>query len=90
MTSSNKTALCLIVALMTLSSRTPVAAGSEARPDALAAMVEADWAAQEARLGRTAGSPESLREALRRARRLLDDLRSCGDTPSWPRIRPLW
>ncbi len=81
MTSSNKTALCLIVALMTLSSRTPVAAGSEARPDALAAMVEADWAAQEARLGRTAGSPESLREALRRARRLLDDLRSCGDTP---------
>jgi len=47
----------------------------------LQAMVEADWAAQEARLGRAAGSPEGIRAALRRARLLLDDLRARKDAP---------
>jgi len=44
-------------------------------------MIEADWAAQETRLHRTAGSPESIREAVRRAGRLLDDLRSRANAP---------
>jgi hypothetical protein len=52
-----------------------------ARADALQAMVEADWAAQEIRLQRTPGSTESIREALRRAGLLLDDLRSRPDSP---------
>ena len=52
-----------------------------ARADALQAMIEADWAAQEVRLQRTAGSPESIREALRRAGLLLDDLRGRAGAP---------
>ena len=40
------------------------------------AMVEADWAAQEQRLGRTPGSPEATQAALRHAARLLEDLRT--------------
>lgn len=42
---------------------------------ALRAMVREDWALQERRLGREAGSPRSIREALRRARLLIDNLR---------------
>jgi len=44
-------------------------------------MIEADWAAQEARLHRTAGSAESIREAVRRSGLLLDDLRGRADAP---------
>jgi hypothetical protein len=44
-------------------------------------MIDADWAAQEVRLQRTAGSPESIREASRRAGLLLGDLRGRADAP---------
>jgi hypothetical protein len=44
-------------------------------------MVEADWAAQETRLGRAAGSPEAIRAALERTRLLLADLGSRPDAP---------
>ena len=54
---------------------------ARAATDALPAMVQADWAAQEARRGRTAGSPESIREALRRAGLLLADLRGRANAP---------
>ncbi len=43
--------------------------------DDLAALVRADWEAQERRLGRAPHSPEAIRAALQRAARLLDDLR---------------
>ena len=69
-----------IVALM-LPHGAPAAAGPEAGAASLPAMVEADWAAQEARLGRAAGSPESIREALQRAQRLLGDLRAGKGAP---------
>ena len=49
-------------------------AGPAAENDvgALRAMVEADWTAQEKRLGRTPQSAEAVRQALQRATRLLD------------------
>ena len=40
----------------------------------LASLVEADWAAQERRLGREPGSLEALEAALGRGQRLLNDL----------------
>ena len=70
-----------IAAFLALSKVGLTVAESEARAEALRVMVEADWAAQETRLGRTAGSPESIREALRRARLLLSDLHSRADAP---------
>jgi hypothetical protein len=47
---------------------------SAARGGSLDKLVEADWAAQERRLGRTPESPEAIRAALQRAGDLLDDL----------------
>ena len=47
---------------------------SAARGGSLDKLVEADWAAQERRLGRTPDSPEAIRAALDRAGDLLDDL----------------
>ena len=55
--------------------------GDRGDPGDLQAMVKADWAAQETRLGRTAGSPESIREALKRASLLVDDLRAQAGMP---------
>lgn len=49
---------------------------------ALRAMVEADWTAQEQRLGRSPHSPEAIRQALRRAGRLLDALARMPDAPT--------
>ncbi len=46
--------------------------------DTLAAMVEADWAAQEHRKNRMPESTAAVRDAYRRAERLLDDLRKMG------------
>ena len=43
--------------------------------------IEADWAAQEQRLGREAGSPEAIRAALQHAARLLEDLRTLPGAP---------
>jgi len=77
---SNTRWVCLlVVGLLGVASRTPAA------PDAVAAdlqtMVEADWAAQETRLSRVAGSPQSLREALQRAGLLLEDLGRAANAP---------
>jgi hypothetical protein len=54
---------------------------ARARADTFQTMIEADWAAQEVRIQRTAGSPKSIREALRRTRLLMDDLRGRVDAP---------
>lgn len=57
--------------------RPPRASGTRtADPVDYRAMVEADWAAQEQRLGREAGSPEATQAALHHAARLLEDLRT--------------
>jgi hypothetical protein len=50
------------------------AAEKSAEEDRLRGVIEADWAAQERRLGRMAGSPEAIGAALKRAGKLLDDL----------------
>ena len=55
-----------------------VAAADES---AFRAMVEADWAAQAKRCGRSGDSPEAVRDALKRAGRLLIDLRIRADAP---------
>ena len=55
--------------------------GGSRDPGDLQAMVKADWADQETRLGRAAGSPESIREALKRARLLIEDLRGQAGVP---------
>lgn len=47
----------------------------------LQAMVEADWTAQEKRLGRTPQTPEAIRDVLARADGLLEDLRRMPDCP---------
>ncbi len=47
--------------------------------DALQAMVEADWAAQERRKNRTDDDPAALREAFHRAERLIDDLKGMSE-----------
>jgi hypothetical protein len=62
---------------------TLVAAASAAPEDdaaALQKMVEADWTAQEKRLGREPHSNEAIREALRRVERLLEDRHKRADT----------
>ena len=50
-------------------------------PADLPTMVEADWALQETRLGREAGSAESIEAALTRIGRLLTDLRTMPAAP---------
>lgn len=53
-----------------------------AEPSAdLRALVEADWTAQEKRLGRAPDQPEALRQALRRADQLAADLRRLPGAP---------
>ncbi len=60
----------------------PVPAARAAPPsDRLRERVEADWDAQEQRLGRKAGSPASIREAVARSGRLLQALASMPDGP---------
>jgi len=49
---------------------------------AFRAMVEADWSAQARRRGRSADSPDAVRDALRRAERLLADLSGRPDAPN--------
>jgi hypothetical protein len=60
----------------------PAAPRADASGDpALQAMVEADWTAQEKRRGRKPQDPRAIRDALRSARRLLDDLRCLPNGP---------
>jgi len=58
----------------------PAVAGNE-DGDALQAMVEADWAAQERRKNRTDDDPTALREAFQRAERLISDLQKMPEGP---------
>ena len=67
------------IAIMVCALAAPGGKASEAAN--LQAMVEADWSAQEVRLGRTAGSPQSIQEALKRGHLLLNDLRSNAKEP---------
>jgi hypothetical protein len=46
---------------------------------ALRRLVRADWELQEKRLGRSIHSPGAIRDAVRRAALLLDNLRRRGD-----------
>jgi len=69
------------LALVGLLSQTAAAAPDAGVPGRLRAMVEADWAAQEGRLGRAAGSSEAIRVALRRTALLLDDLHGMAGAP---------
>ncbi len=62
------TAVCLVAALAGL------AGAQQTGQAAFRAAIEADWAAQEVRLGRAPGDPEAIRGALERAWRLLDGL----------------
>jgi len=70
------------VAAMELALSTMPAAAEALAADsqALRAMVEADYAAQERRRGRTPQAPGAIREALLRAERLLEDLRGMPGT----------
>ncbi|MBM4016761.1 MAG: hypothetical protein FJ288_00285 [Planctomycetes bacterium] len=61
----------------------PAFAGRGDVEPALRDMVEADWAAQESRLGRTPESPDAVRAALKRAGALVADL---GAMPAAPDV----
>ena len=72
-------ALAVVVLSVTL-----LAAASAAQLDdaaALQRMVEADWTAQEHRLGREPHSVEAIREALRRVGRLVQDRQAPPNAP---------
>ena len=72
------------VALAGLACQAAAGAATEIRiPAALREMVEADWAAQEQRLGRDPASPEALGDALRRAGLLLADLPTLAGAPDF-------
>jgi hypothetical protein len=70
-----------VAAALALAIEMPIAPASEGPMDAMTAMLHADWASQETRAGRAAGSPESIRQALRRAEMLLANLRASADAP---------
>ena len=57
------------------------ARGQKTAEPRLQTMVEADWVAQEQRLGRTAGATEAIQAALTRACLLLEDLRGMPGAP---------
>lgn len=64
--------LGLMVAVILLLAYPP--GGNAGEDPALQAMVEADWVAQEHRLGREPGDPAAVRNAVERAKRLLEKL----------------
>ena len=80
-------AVCLLVwvALFTVCHATAMAAGAPVRGGGVSAeyrsLVEADWAAQEKRLGRAPEQPAAIRAALLRAGQLLADLRTLPGAP---------
>ncbi|MCX7048953.1 MAG: hypothetical protein NTX50_26135 [Candidatus Sumerlaeota bacterium] len=69
----------LVAGVLGVASQVPAA--PEAIDRDLQTLVEADWAAQENRLGRMAGSAQSIQEALKRAGLLLDDLGRAANAP---------
>jgi len=71
-----------ILALGLASGRGTAALGAGLQDEAaLSAMVEADWAAQEQRLGRKPGHPDAIRDVSGRAGRLLQDMQGMPGGP---------
>jgi len=78
MRASGRRALAILAAMAAmLAGRAP----AKAPEAAYRAVIEADWAAQERRLGRAPDAPEAVGEALHRASLLLDDLRAMPNAP---------
>ena len=76
--------LATVLAAVALAAGSGFSARAEAgeAPDGrLKALVEADWNAQEKRVGREVGSPESLRAALARGDRLIEHLAAMPNGP---------
>ena len=73
----------LVVRLMLWAGAVLVAGGASgaASTEAYKTAIEADWSAQEKRLGREAGQSETIRTALERAGKLLTN------SPDGPRLR---
>lgn len=78
-----RTVVRLLFSLGMVGIAAPLAAGDAdaARSDSFRARVEADWTAQERRLGRSPGSEESVRAALVRGERLLAKLAAMPGGP---------
>ena len=73
--------LAHIAAWLLLSASLAAAGTPEAESLQLRTMVEADWTAQEARLGRAAAQPGTLAARLASAERLLEHLRAMPEPP---------
>jgi len=71
----------LVAGWLAILAAPPIAIAGNEDSDALQAMVEADWAAQERRKNRTDDDPAALREAFARAERLINDLQKMPDGP---------
>jgi len=80
-TALNRRKYQAILIIVWLLAQAPFAVAKGGTPDAFAAMVEADWAAQEQRKDRTLYAPVAVREAFQRAERLIDDLGKMPDGP---------
>jgi hypothetical protein len=80
-TTLNRRKYQVILIIVWLLAQASFAVAKGETPDAFAAMVEADWAAQEQRKNRTLYAPAAVREAFQRAERLIDDLRKMPDGP---------
>jgi len=77
-------ALCVAVGSL-LGTRFEVSGAAAGDMRGFRAAVEADWAAQEQRRGRSPEFPQAVREAVERAGRLLDDLRRMPGAPNFDR-----
>jgi len=79
---SRSICLAAVVALGTARHAAPAAPESESGTEpGFQAMVEADWAAQEKRRGRTPQDPHAIGDVLASATRLLEDLRGMPHPP---------
>jgi len=78
-------ALCAVGAGFLPGSAGTSALAAEREPRELRTMVEADWAAQEKRYGRSPDSAAALRDALRRGRLLLADMAAMDGAPDLTR-----
>lgn len=71
----------VITAILLVQSLFAVARAGTGRDGRLQAIIEADWAAQEQRKGRTMYAPEAVRQIFRSAERLLTNLEKLQDAP---------
>ena len=69
--------MCLIIPATTLFAKEEIP-----NTETLRSMVEADWAAQEHRKGRTPDAPEAICDSLQSAEKLLADLRTMAEAPN--------